>query len=884
MTKTQRSLLATTSSLALLLVTPRASAITESYCTFQTPLTTWTLNQNAFVALDSEIRLTDNVINEIGSAFINTPITLTASTNVHAHFQFQMGPAAGGGDGISFVMQNAAAAATAIGTAGEGDGYGGIAKSVIISFVTYKYTGDPSANFIGVEIGGVDSTHVATNPTALSFTMAGAGVLNGWVDYIGATNALSVYVADSTTKPGAANVSYTMTATNNLFVELGSQMYVGFTAATGAASPELNEHDVLELEISTDGLPCECEGDSACSGTTPACSANGICATCSATNGTECTGTTTPVCDVPVNTCVGCLTNANCSGGTPICDSGTLKCRVCQTAADCGGTTPQCDTTTGSANLGKCVACIANTNCGGTTPKCNLTTNTCQQCLTGADCGGDTPVCNAGTCIACRTDTDCSGTTPACEVWGACGQCSATNGTACTGGTDVCDFPTGTCVACEFNSNCSGSTPTCDTTDHMCRACMDDADCVNNPGGSACVTTGMKAGSCVICTQDSDCTSTAAPKCDTTANECVQCLSSTDCTTPLGVCNASNICVGCASDGDCSGSTPICDPASSLCAACENDYAATSPGPLSCPTAALPACQPQGTGEAGQCGVCSSVNDTVCATMPTTPVCIIASVACGCITDSDCNADTYCDTSTTATGVCTAGCRQGDAGSTNCATGKYCTETNGTVGTCMSEPCNDNQNCTAPNGVCNTIVQPHVCVACLNDSDCGKTAVCDSTQHCVACTTMNTTLCNEGTTGDACLANETCGCTSDNNCGGVTSGRVCNTTTHACEVGCRAIGGNGCPSPDVCSSNSGSIGTCIGPVVTSMDAGMTKPKDASSSAVDATTDGTSGANDIVSQAEGSGCRTAPRGQGGDRGALYGLLVSLGLVLRRRRAR
>ena len=578
-----------------------------------------------------------------------------------------------------------------------------------------------------------------------------------WVDYIAGTpGSLSVYVSNTATKPAAAAIS---NAVVNLFTVVGATAYVGFSASTGTTAAKTNEQDVYELELSTDGIPCSCEGDSACTGAagTPACGSAGICAICSATNHTACTGAT-PVCNPATSTCVGCLTNANCGGATPICDTTTaLTCRACNSNSDCGGapSTPICDKLAGSANLGTCVACVADGNCP---VRCNLTSNTCTQCLTNGDCSGDAPICKVGKCSACAGDSDCTAgnpatTTPACEVWGACGQCSATNASKCTGGTAECDTPTGTCVHCEFNTDCAGNTPVCNTTSdagliHTCGPCAGNADCANNPSGPACVLSGAKQGSCVLCEQNSDCSSAAAPVCDVTANMCVQCLANGDCHAPNPVCNtASDLCVGCQSTTDCtSPATPVCDTTTMTCQPCLSDYSTSNPGPDPCPNANLPACQPSGAPLAGQCGVCSSTNNSQCATQPTTPVCYLATATCGCNQDTDCAANFYCNNSTPPSGVCTKGCRVvGDGGATNCATGEYCTVMNGGVGTCMGEPCNANADCTnAGTPVCNTIAQPHGCVQCLNDPDC-KTApntVCNSQSNlCVQCTPNQTKNC-----------------------------------------------------------------------------------------------------------------------------------------------
>jgi MYXO-CTERM domain-containing protein len=858
---------------AAVLAPGRASAVTQSYCSFPSPLTTWTLNQNAFEALGSEIRLTDAVANETGSAWLTTPVAITATTSFHFYFTFQIGPNAPGGEGLAFVLHNDPAGAAALGGGVAQMGYGGITPSVIVEFDTIKNSAnDLASNHVGLMLNGSNTVHTAS--ATPGFTMANGGVLSAWVDYDGNAKTVSVYLAKTNVKPGAALFTHAL----NLYTQLGSagQMYVGFTAATGA-SPQLNEHDVYELEFSSTGIPCQCEGDAFCSGATPACGASGICTICSATNHTACTGAT-PTCDVPVNTCVGCLTNADCGGGKPICDSMSLTCRACTTNADCGGNTPVCAMTGPSA--GTCVVCTTDANCPPTMQRC-APTNTCVQCLSASDCGGDTPICNAGTCRPCASDADCGGATPACEVWGACGQCSPTNASACHGGTSVCDFPTGTCVACEFNTDCGGSTPTCDTTTHTCRPCMANADCVNNPSGPACATSGMKAGTCVLCAANGDCTSPATPVCDTVSNTCVACLTNADCMAPTPVCNAQDLCVQCLTSSDCSGATPVCDPVSSQCQPCANDYAAQNPGPLSCPTAALPACQIAGSPLAGQCGVCSSIDDMLCVTQPATPVCVTSSATCGCNADTDCMPDSYCDTSAAATGTCTPGCRVMN-GLDNCATGKYCTKQDGTVGACMAEPCNQNSDCAAPNPVCDTIVQPHVCVACLNDTDCAMGLVCDTMSHCVECTSQKTGNCSAAQTGARCLASETCGCATDADCGGATSGRVCDPTQHTCTTGCRGSGGNGCPPPMVCSSSDGMIGKCETSMATSSSTSSSTGAGGADGGPGGGGAGGGATAHAVSQSVGCGCRVGAEDEGA-RGGLAALAAAIALVRRRRRS-
>ncbi len=863
----------------------RAWAVTENFCSFPPSLTTWTYNGNAFEQGNAVIRLTDDlVLSEASSAFITTPIPITAATVLHAYFRFSMGPNPAGGDGVAFVLQNSPTGAAALGGFSTSMGYGGITPSVVIEFGTFKNTGGTEpANNVSMVLNGSTTANVATN-TSPGFIMAGAGILSAWVDYNPTGTLFSVYLSTTATKPATPVLTHSTALT-----ALGTQMYVGFSSATGATAQEGNENDIYELEVSTAGVPCACEGDSACSGAagTPACDAAGICAICSATNASGCP-LAMPVCDVPLNTCVGCLSNANCASPTPICDTTALTCRACNPAKpDCSAPTPLCDQTAGSANDGDCVLCLSNADCSNASiPRCNAA-NVCVQCLSAADCGGDSPVCDAaGTCTACASDADCVGSAngPACEVWGACGQCSSTNASQCTGGDAICDFPSGTCVSCEFNTDCtSAAAPACDTTTHLCQPCATDADCAGNLGGPVCETApGLKQGSCVLCAADTDCTNPATPVCDTVSNQCVGCLTSANCAAPTAVCSPTEICVGCLTSANCSGATPACNPTSSQCTACASDYSATNPGPDPCPTAALAACQPATSPLVGTCQVCSSLNDSACVTTATTPVCYAPTAVCGCNLDTDCNTNFYCDTTAVVSGVCTAGCRVvGDAGASNCASGDYCTVTDGTVGVCMSEPCNSNAECAAPTPVCNTVkTPPFACVACLNNPDCPTGQVCDQTMNkCVQCT--SNTSCTTAATGPVCLGNETCGCTKDGDCGG--PGTACDGTTHTCGTGCHTTGGNGCPSGETCvAGDGGTLGQCqTGTTTTSSGTGAS----GNGGGMATGTGGAGGAaTRTVTQAIGCGCRVGPDGDEGRLGALAAVALALAFSRRRRSAR
>jgi MYXO-CTERM domain-containing protein len=64
------------------------------------------------------------------------------------------------------------------------------------------------------------------------------------------------------------------------------------------------------------------------------------------------------------------------------------------------------------------------------------------------------------------------------------------------------------------------------------------------------------------------------------------------------------------------------------------------------------------------------------------------------------------------------------------------------------------------------------------------------------------------TSGHGADDKEMTGCTQDSECGGPTSGQVCNEATQKCEPGCRGVGGNGCGEGETCSSTDSTIGVC----------------------------------------------------------------------------
>jgi MYXO-CTERM domain-containing protein len=125
----------------------------------------------------------------------------------------------------------------------------------------------------------------------------------------------------------------------------------------------------------------------------------------------------------------------------------------------------------------------------------------------------------------------------------------------------------------------------------------------------------------------------------------------------------------------------------------------------------------------------------------------------------------------------------------------------------MPAPCGSDNDCAAPLSRCETATGH--CVGCLVDNDCPAPLICDGTAHtCLECTSADRQNCGADLAGAQCLAGGRCGCTQDSDCGGTTSGRVCDPVSSRCVPGCRGTGGNACPAGEPCSSTTSDIGRC----------------------------------------------------------------------------
>jgi hypothetical protein len=582
--------------------------------------------------------------------------------------------------------------------------------------------------------------------------------------------------------------------------------------------------------------------------------------------------------------CFPCGGPEDCSAAYPVClDNACVQCDGNHgggTAAPCPASAPVCSN-------GQCLACTADDQsaCTGTTPACNVVEGSC------AACNGDNA---SGATRACPTAA-----APACLDSGACGECSATNSTACTGTTPACNTAANTCAACNGDHG-TGAAQACPTAANpyctgtgACGKCATNDDCVGHAGGPLC---NLISGACGAgCAVDADCAMTewcAGGVCTTkTANG-----------DPLpsgapinGTCNVDNGARVCASGA--------CDPGDNLCGLPNSGTCGPPPNDDVCRSGTCFAADNRCGHPAGE--ACQSAGDcrsAICAPNDT----------CGnCANDAACGGAASGQVCDDVTKTCKAGCR-GMAGN-GCAGAQVCTSTDSTIGACVQcasdsdcgglasgEVCNPatstcqpgcrgeggngcpaNQTCTSADGTIG------VCEGCQADSDCGGPTsgrVCSPAQQCqVGC---------RGTGGNSCPAGQTCSsttdaigacaptetdagtdggvdagadaggsaCTSDAECGGATSGRICDQASGQCTEGCRGEGGNGCAPGRVCSSTTSAAGTCAAPA--------------------------SGVSDDGSlEGGGLSCATTP-GQSQRGGSVAWLVLGMGLVLgaaRRRRS-
>lgn len=185
------------------------------------------LNGSASVT-GGALQLTGAVNQQAGSAFYNSPITISNNTSFQSSFSFQIGggSGAGGADGFAFLLQNSAAGSDAIGRNGGFLGYDTIGRSLAIEFDTGQNGWDIASDTISVVVNGQVTNELIE--TVSPFNLNNDTQYHAWVDYNGDTNTLAVFISQTADKPIFAVLKTTI----DLQPIVGDQAYVGFSAAT----------------------------------------------------------------------------------------------------------------------------------------------------------------------------------------------------------------------------------------------------------------------------------------------------------------------------------------------------------------------------------------------------------------------------------------------------------------------------------------------------------------------------------------------------------------------------------------------------------------------------------------------------------------------------
>jgi uncharacterized repeat protein (TIGR01451 family)/MYXO-CTERM domain-containing protein len=610
------------------------------------------------------------------------------------------------------------------------------------------------------------------------------------------------------------------------------------------------------------------------------------------------------IANCPIASCA-CLIDSDCGGPTSatVCDNGaggTFTCipgcrgqggNGCMPGSVCTSTTPA---------IGNCVQCDVDTDCSGGN-WCNEAAHTCTPRLpNGTPVAMDPPHTNPtlnGTCsvtagaLVCVSGV-CDVGDNKCGYANGSGPCNLMTGpTVCRSG--ICDSAAGICIppgGCAIDSDCAAD-QWCDTPTFTCTPKVPNGQPVPTSPGHNPTLQGVCTGPAAVAT----CVSGV---CDVSDNLCGFTNGTGPCTTitgPVvcrsGMCGSNGVCVGvggCNVDTDCTGGNWCNETAHTCTPKLPNGSATPVDPPHTIPTL-NGMCDPAVGALVCQSGVCDAgddkcgypngsgpCDDTTGATVCRSGICAVtgpsANLCVECLQDAQC--PTSAPTCDPATNACvTEGCTQ-DADCGGPMSGQVCNLANGTCGPgCRGEGgngCPTGQVCTSMDA---TIGQ---CVQCNQDADCGgptSGTVCDATHQCgPGCRGMGGNGC---ATDKVCTSQDTTigqcvECTKDAECGGPMSGTVCDVTTNKCGPGCRGQGGNGCKAGDVCTSLTTVIGTC-GPAGAGGAGGGTGGS------------GT-GANNDGYVASGNGLICSAQPGRDDEGSpwLLGGLAGLLLALRRRR--
>lgn len=206
------------------------------------------------------LQLTNDAPSRVGSAFLPTPFTLSPNSVFHTNFTFRIGgfnlDSDQGSDGLAFVIQSDPRGASVLGNGGACLGYGycsidenpvdAIAPSVEIEFDTHQNEGDPNDNHVALLTDGNNFYHLADYSP--SFSLNDGTPKYVWIDYVGASKHLDVFLSTVDSKPVAPAISTEL----DLAATVGNNAYFGFTAGTGGG---FNSHEILAWKLDVVSSP-----------------------------------------------------------------------------------------------------------------------------------------------------------------------------------------------------------------------------------------------------------------------------------------------------------------------------------------------------------------------------------------------------------------------------------------------------------------------------------------------------------------------------------------------------------------------------------------------------------------------------------------------------
>ena len=179
---------------------------------------TWQLNGSATLPSAGVLQLTPATTNKAGTAFYKTAVS---SATLTADFDATINSGTGA-DGLTFILGNPAAGATptSLGDGGGGLGFGDGPPGIAVTLDTFKSTGDPSANFVGITDGyaATGGFHYLATSTAVPNLRS-------------VTCHVKVTVAAGLMTVSVDGVQYMSQP-----VTLGANVLVGFGGGTGGAT------------------------------------------------------------------------------------------------------------------------------------------------------------------------------------------------------------------------------------------------------------------------------------------------------------------------------------------------------------------------------------------------------------------------------------------------------------------------------------------------------------------------------------------------------------------------------------------------------------------------------------------------------------------------